>query len=242
MRFLLFPLFAQTAHMAPSSCLISGVFPLSDGSRNADPSYYATYLSALEFTKDENFINVSVRKYTALTDTLYVDDTFVYMVAKAALPTGEDGMLDSIHCAPFTSPSGGFEPCCPSKPTHTAFVTGTVSGVDTSTSIRSFTLTTSEYVRNERRAFDVRYVLLPTSAWFLSLTSLYSSFTFDGTSNRWKNVPLPAIGSMVSATGIFEDVVDRGPILALLNMSYGPSETAVASPTRIIGHRSKAGR
>ena len=231
--------------MAPSSCLISGVFPLSEGSRNADPSYYATYLSALEFINDENFINVSIRKYTASTDILYVDGSFVYMVAKAALPAGEDGMLDSIHCTPFIPPSGGFQPCYPPEPTHTVFVTGTISGVDNGTSVRSFTLTTSEYVRDERRTFNVRYVSPPTSAFFLLLTSSHSSFKFDGTSNRWKNVRLPAVGSTISATGIFEDISDHGrgePVLNLLDMSYGSSETVVSSPTRTIGHRRKAGR
>ena len=142
--------------MAPSSCLISGVFPLSEGSRNVDPSYYATYLSALEFIDDKNFINVSIRKYTASTDSLYVDDSFVFMVVKAALPAGGDGMLDSIHCIPFVSPSGGFQPCYPSESTHTAFVTGTINSVDNTEPIRSFTLATSEYVRDERCTFDIR--------------------------------------------------------------------------------------
>lgn len=135
--------------MAPSSCLISSVFPLSEGSCNADPSYYATYLSALKFTGDENFINVSVHKCTASIDNLYVDNSFIFMVAKAALPAGGDGMLDSIHCVPFISPLGGFQLCYPPEPTHTAFVTGTINGVDNSESTQSFTLTTSEYVRDE---------------------------------------------------------------------------------------------
>lgn len=144
--------------MAPSSCLISGVFSLSEGSRNTEPGYYATYLSALDFTDDENFINVSVRKFTASADILYADDSFVFMVAKAALPAGGDGMLDSIHCTPFKSPSEGFELYHPPEPTHTAFVTGTISGIDNSGSTRSFTLTTSEYVRDERRTFNLRFV------------------------------------------------------------------------------------
>ena len=83
------------------------------------------------------------------------------------------------------------------------------------------------------------------SVSFLLLTSLHSSFQFDGTSNRWKNVRLPAAGSIVSATGIFEDISDRGrgePVLNLLDISYGPSETVVSSPIRTIGHRHKAGR
>lgn len=145
--------------MAPSSsCYISGVFSLSQGSRNTGPSYYATYLSALDFTDDDKFINVSIRKYTASTETTYTDDSFVFMVAKAALPTGADGMLDSIHCTPFISPPDGFQQCLPPDPAHTAFITGTVSSTGGSDSVRSFTLTTSEYVRDERRTFNVRYV------------------------------------------------------------------------------------
>lgn len=59
------------------------------------------HLSALEFTNDKKFINISIQKFTMTTDTLYDDDTFVFLVAKAALPAGEDGMLDSIYCTPF---------------------------------------------------------------------------------------------------------------------------------------------
>lgn len=169
--------------MAPSSCLISGVFPLSGGSRNTDPSYYATYLSALEFTNGEDFINVSIHKYTASTDILFTDDSFIFMVAKAALPAGEEGMLDSIHCTPFISPSGGFELCYPPEPTHTVFITGTMSSADNSGPIQSFTLTALEYVRNEQCTFNVRYIPSRVSPCFLLLTSSCSSFKFDGTLN-----------------------------------------------------------
>ena len=144
--------------MAPASCLISGIFPLSHGSRNTDPSYYATYLSALEFINNDDFINVSVRKYTASTDLLFPDNSFVFMVTKAALPARGDGMLDSIHCTPFLSPSEGFESCYPPEPTHTAFIIGTISSIDNSGLTRSFTLTTSEYVCNEQCTFNIRYV------------------------------------------------------------------------------------
>jgi len=144
--------------MAPSSCLISGVFPLSEGTRNADPSYYATYLSALEFINDERFINVSIRKYTASSDDLYADDSFVFMVAKAALPAGGAGMLDPIHLTPFISPPEGLHSYYPPEPTHIASITGTVSSTDDSGPTRSFTLATSEYVRDERRTFNVWFV------------------------------------------------------------------------------------
>ena len=138
-----------------SSCHISGVFCLSGASRNAEPTYYAQYLSSLEFADDDKFIDVSVCKFTPSTDGLYVDDTFVFMVAKAALPAGEDGMLDSIYCTPFNL-SNGVQSFLPPDPTYTAFVTGKVTSVDISEpATRSFTLTVSEYVRDERRTFDI---------------------------------------------------------------------------------------
>ena len=224
----------------PSSCHISGVFSLSDGSRSTEPSYYATYLSALEFIDDEKFINVSVRKFTASTDTLYTDDSFVFLVAKAVLPAGEDGMLDSIYCTPFVSPPEGFESFHPPGPTHTASVTGTVSSVNTNGSTRSFTLTTSEYVRDERRTFTVRFVSPQIPDFQLSLMCLHFSFEYDGTSSRWKNVRLPVTGSTVMAIGTFQDVSGDGhgePVLSLLDISYGMAETVSASPTRTVGHR-----
>jgi len=117
------------------------------------------YLSALEFSNIEQFINVSIRKFTASTENLLEDDTFVFMVAKAALPTGEDGMLDSIYCTPFIPPPEGFQQCYPPQPTHTMFITGTVTKAETIGPTRSFTLGVSEYVRDERRTFNIRYVI-----------------------------------------------------------------------------------
>ena len=147
--------------MAPlSSCHILGIFSLSGGSRNTEPTYYVQYLSALEFTDDNKFINVSICKFTPSTDILYADDSFVFMVAKAVLPVGGDGMLDSIYCTPFKSSLATFQSSLPPEPTHTAFITGTVSSVGSSGPTRSFTLTASEYVRDERRTFDIRFVLL----------------------------------------------------------------------------------
>lgn len=72
------------------------------------------------------------------------------------------------------------------------------------------------------------------------LTNSHSSFEYDGTSNRWKNVRLPITGSTVVAAGAFQDVSGDGdgePVLNLLDISYGIPETVVASPTRTIGHR-----
>ena len=161
LRFCFSPPPTPLAVMPPLSSLhISGVFTLTDGIRNADPTYYMQYLTALEFSDDTNFINVSVRKFTPTVESLYEDRTFVFMVAKAALPPGEDGMLDSINCTPFGSPSEGFALCIPPEPTHTAFATGVVSRVRAGAAIKSFDLTIVEYVRDERRTFDIRYVSL----------------------------------------------------------------------------------
>ena len=80
-----------------------------------------------------------------------------------------------------------------------------------------------------------------SSGFYFSLTYLHSSFEYDGTSNRWKNVRPPVTGSTVTATGTFQDISDGGhgePILSLLDISYGATETVgVTSPTCTIGHR-----
>ena len=91
-------------------------------------------------------------------DPIYEEGSLIFIVAKAALFTGEDSLLDTIHCAPF-DPS---VETLPGDLCHTAFVAGTVSVVDDSVPARrSFTLAVSEYVRDERRAFHVRFVFHP---------------------------------------------------------------------------------
>jgi hypothetical protein len=232
--------------MAPlSSCHIAGVFSLSDGSRDTDPAYYAQYLSAIEFYDDNRYINVSIRKFTPSMEGLYADDSLVFLVAKAAFPPGDEGMLDSIYCVPFR-PFQGLDQALPVEPTHIAFVTGVVSDVSDATSheaTRFFTLTTSEYVRDVRRAFEVRYVSLLTLdfCFFSASHRVYLSFEYDGASNRWKNVRPPVVGSVVTATGSFYDIsggVNGIAVLRLLDISYGGTgETTAASPTRTIGHR-----
>lgn len=151
--------------MAPaSSFLISGVFCLSDGSRMANPSYYTEYLSALDLTGPGEFINVSIRKYTPPSELLYADGVIVFLVAKAALPSNEDGILDVIHCTPFQFQSSwdDFKSFLPPGPIHTASVTGTIGAINNVGSTRSFTVNASEYVRDERRGFLIQFVF-PTN-------------------------------------------------------------------------------
>ena len=146
--------------MAPaSSFLISGIFFLSDGSRSTNPSYYTQYLSALDFLDTDQFINISIRKYTPPSEPLYAEESVVFLVAKAALPAGEDGLLDTIHCTPFQSSWENFRDSLPAGPTHTASVTGTIAAISNVGATRSFTVNASEYVRDERRGFTIRSVL-----------------------------------------------------------------------------------
>ena len=216
----------------PSSCIISGVFSLFDGSRGSN-TRYATYFSPLDSADTSTPINVSIRKYTALGDPIYQEGSLVFIVAKAALLTSEDILLDSIHCAPF-DPS---VETLPGDLSHTAFVAGTVSAIDDNAPAhRSFILAVSEYVRDERRAFHVRFVFDTTFSRF-STYLLDSSFQLDGTSNRWKNTPLPSVGSTVIATGTFEGTFEQGYTLNLLDVSFGSVEAA--SPTRTAGPRGR---
>ena len=151
--------------MAPAlSFLISGIFFLSDGVRSTNPSYYVNYLSALDFIDTEQFINVSIRKYTPPSKPIQANETVVFLVAKAALPAGEDSMLDTIHCTPFPLPWEDFKDCLPLIPTHTTIVTGTLGAVNNNGPIHSFTVNTSEYVRDERRGFTIQFVFSIISA------------------------------------------------------------------------------
>lgn len=123
-----------------------------------NPSYYTEYLSALDLLNPDRPINISIRKYTPPSEPLYPDGTIVFLVAKAALPGKEDGILDVIHCTPFESSWDDFKDCLPAGPIHTASVTGTISAISNVGPIRSFTVNASEYVRDERRAFPIQYV------------------------------------------------------------------------------------
>ena len=157
---------------------------------------YAEYLSSLEFPVDDKFINVSVRKFTPTSENLLADNSFVFMVAKAAIPVEGDGILDSIHCTPFTPLPEGSEQPITVNPTHTAFVTGTVRSVTSDRPTRFFTLTTGEYVRGEQRTFDLRFVLLYIYICFVyaayaPCSSLVSNMTERRTVGRMSDFRLP---------------------------------------------------
>jgi len=139
----------------PSSCIISGVFSLFDGSRDSNTRYHTSYFSPLNSADTSTPINVSICRYTALAEPIYQEGSLAFIVAKAALLTGDDILLDSIHCASFDP----LVEALPGDLSHTAFVAGTISAVDDSVPTRrSFTLAISEYICDEQRAFHVRFV------------------------------------------------------------------------------------
>jgi hypothetical protein len=227
--------------MAPaSSFVISGIFFLSDGTRSTSPSYYATYQSALDFLDTDDFIGVSVRKYTPPSEPLYANETVVFLVAKAVLPAGEDAMLDAIHCTPFQLSWDDCKDCLPLIPTCTASVTGTIGAITNVGSIRFFAVNASEYVRDERRGFTVQLVFSTISGFGSLLIGSNFRFQFEAESGRWKNLRLPSPGSTIIATGAFNGVANNAhgeAVLTLLDVSFGTPETVSASPTRTIGHR-----
>ena len=139
----------------PSSFLLSGIFALSGGDRLSDQRHYTNYLSSIDFVNPNDFLNVSVRKYTPLAESLYEDQTLVFVVAKAVLPTDEEGILDAIYCAQFESFQAED---LPQISTHVANAAGTVTSVDNGPILRTFTLSVSEYVRSDRRNFSIKYV------------------------------------------------------------------------------------
>ena len=141
----------------PSSFLISGIFALSGGDRHPDQRHYTNYLSSIDFVNPNDFLNVSIRKYTPLAESLYEDQTLAFVVAKAILPADEEGMLDAIYCAQFESSVADH---LPQNPTHIAHAAGIVTSVDNGVITRTFTLSVSEYVRSERRNFSVKYIHL----------------------------------------------------------------------------------
>ena len=230
----------RSLQMAPaSSFLISGIFFLSEGARSTSPSYYVNYLSALDFINSKQFINISIRKYTPPSEPIQPNETIVFLVAKAALPAGEEGMLDAVHCTPFQLSWEDFKDCLPLIPTHTTSAVGTIGPVHTNTgSTRSFTINVSEYVRDKCRGFTVRFVFQNFCRYPL-LTALRSRFEYETESGRWKNLRLPPTGSTIIATGAFKgrDEDCGEPILVLLDVSFSTPELVSASPTRTVGHR-----
>ena len=232
--------------MAPPSCfVVSGIFSLSDGNRSTEQRHYVDYLSAINFIPDpDEFLNVSVRKYTALAESLHGDHTLVFMVAKGALPVADEGMLDTIYCAPLESTSD--DDLLHGAATHVAHVAGTVTSVSNNDmATKSFTLSVVEYVRGERRTFPVMFVcdhsLIP-----FPLICRASRIQYEGTSNRWRNTPVPSVGSAIIASGTFKAISEGICVLNLLDISFGTAEMAVvtpsSSPTRSIGYRKRSGR
>ena len=221
----------------PSSFVISGIFSLSEGIRSTEQRHYVDYLSAIDFVDPDDFLNVSVCKYTTLAEPLHEDHTLVFMVAKGALPVADsEGMLDTIYCAPFESSSVD-------TITHVAHVAGTVTSVSNNDmTTRSFTLSVTEYVRGERRTFPVMFVCALIHLIPFPLIRQASRIQYEGTSNRWRNTPVPSVGSAIIASGTFKAISEGICTLNLLDISFGTAEMVAASPTRSVGYRRRPGR
>lgn len=147
--------------MAPlSSCKVTGVFRIFSPSRNKGRPYFAHYLSGLQFPvlngQEAKRLNISIRNFTPATDPLFENDTFVFVVAHAAFPASQDGILDCISCIPFAPPPGGFLQCYPIQSTHTAIITGNVASQKKVGNVQTLSLTISEYAQDHRRKFSVR--------------------------------------------------------------------------------------
>ena len=151
------PLASSHTMAPPSFFIISGIFELSQGERSLEQRHYADYLSSIDFVDPDDSLNVTIRKYTPLAEDLYGDPALVYVVAKAALPVAEEGMLDAIHCAPFEFSS---VENLPRITTNIAHAAGIVTSVTNGTTARIFTLSVAEYVRGERRNFSVMFVCI----------------------------------------------------------------------------------
>ena len=204
-------------------CHIAGIFSLIHGSRQIESRHLAEYFSSIALC-DRRFIGVTINKFSSPSEALLPDNSFVFIVAKATLKPGEEIILDTIFCAPFNPLSfmGSEDPVA--FPSNTAFITGTLRAIGGNANrIRTFTLTTSEYVRGERHTFDVTFVLSLTSYSHPCLHT-HISFTYDARTIRWRNIHLPAIGSFVIATGVFADVIlingDDHPVFDLLDISF----------------------
>lgn len=119
-------------------------------------SYYKSAISCLSGTS----IQAEIRNYSPPNDTLYPDDTVVFVIAKAAFCNGTSFLLDIIHMLPFGGDprSDSYEAGIPNFTCPYVLALGTViaHGPTNVEGVRSFTLSSTEYVRDRAQAFTLR--------------------------------------------------------------------------------------
>lgn len=136
------PDLSRLSSMPSSSpcCVVVGIFYLSTGTYDPNDPRFATYLSAINFGGDMDFIQLSIRLFTSVPSPLLPDNTPVFLTAKAAFLKGQEGKLDSTHFTPFLTHRLGFGSYVSLSSAHTVFATGVVAEVSHLGSTRAFTL------------------------------------------------------------------------------------------------------
>lgn len=143
----------------PTSFVTTGVFCLSHGSHPHEGGCYASYLSAIDFVDLEGYLSVSIRRHAVAEEWLFENKTPVPMTARAVLPIGQEGMLETI----YSSRSSCERKDLPSIANNAAFVAGTM--VKNNLQDGELTLSGSELFSGERRVFTVMSVSIATYTW-----------------------------------------------------------------------------
>ena len=143
-----------------SSSLISGIFVLSEGTRH---QYYNSYRSAIEFahlTDNAGLLGVTVWDRTPRAPLYDSEDCpLVFLLAKAAFPANEEGILDAVHIASFVTPILDSIP--PPTTGQIAHIVGIITSVDDDPSgIRTFAVEAVQLLCSERYCFTTRFVCL----------------------------------------------------------------------------------
>lgn len=170
---------------------------------------------------------MKLHKYSPVNDTILQDNTIVFLIAKAFVPSGNDPgniLLEAIHLTPFPGnpKNPNYVNSVPDFSSPAVFAHGTVSDEQSreSTGTVTFLTTVSNYVRgsNKQTTIQCAICLLCFTVWHAEIF-LSISWWMDKKPPRWSNIPMPNWGAQLTLSRCWGRVWRCSPMATCVERS-----------------------
>jgi hypothetical protein len=226
-----------------STATAFGLFGLTAGERvfhrqdNTTPvkTYYITYRTSISCANDSQGIDAELRVYSPPSAVPMEDFTIVRMRGRLYAPTADLLLLEGVRMVPFPGDpsSEAYEAFFPENDPTDVILHGVVASSTTEQTdgSKTFSLTVSDYVRDNTRTSTISCVFKSSHNTFPPLLTCYS-FTSCVIPNtpRWTRAPLPSLASSIQIQGICSKLTSNNNLEVIVdNIMYSTTAPSTTS-------------
>ena len=208
--------------MISSTLLLFGFFELLSGERKSSPrrndpsavTYHTYYNTAIQCEDEDSGLGAEFRMFSRQADVVHTHGTVAFLKSRAYIPSGgRTALLEGVRLSPVPGnpKEKTYQKTIPDVPYAMAYGVGVVKSISTSVDSdceKSFTVETSDLIRDETASSIIRCVSIHSSS--STLIPCWFSCVMPANSPRWARVPVPIVDSLVFFDGICERIGDDG--------------------------------